>query len=107
MSRAARAQARDVVREARPSSASSVPSTNLQEEGLSAYEIQRLRNIEANNKILEALEVDREGQAPLVMECQKHIGEDTVRAIAMDGTEGLRRGMPVRVMGRAMSMPTR
>ena len=57
-------------------------------------------------KILEALEVDREGQPPLVMECQKHIGEDTVRAIAMDATEGLRRGMPVRVMGRAMSMPT-
>lgn len=57
-------------------------------------------------KILEALEVDREGQSPLVMECQKHIGEDTVRAIAMDATEGLRRGMPVRVMGRAMSMPT-
>ena len=30
------------------------------------------------------------------MECQKHIGEDTVRAIAMDATEGLRRRMPVR-----------
>ena len=57
-------------------------------------------------KILEALEVDREGQPPLVMECQKHIGEDTVRAIAMDATEGLRRGMPVRPVGRAMSMPT-
>ena len=57
-------------------------------------------------KILEALEVDREGQPPLVLECQKHIGEDTIRAIAMDGTEGLRRGMDVRVMGRAMSMPT-
>ena len=57
-------------------------------------------------KILEALEVEREGQPPLVMECQKHIGEDTVRAIAMDATEGLRRGMPVKVMGRAMSMPT-
>ena len=57
-------------------------------------------------KILEALEVDREGQPPLVMECQKHIGEDTVRAIAMDATEGLQRGMAVRVMGRAMSMPT-
>lgn len=57
-------------------------------------------------KILEAMEVDREGQPPLVLECQKHIGEDTVRAIAMDGTEGLRRGMAVKLMGRAMSMPT-
>ena len=57
-------------------------------------------------KILEALEVDREGQVPLVLECQKHIGEDTIRAIAMDGTEGLRRGMSARLMGRAMSMPT-
>ena len=57
-------------------------------------------------KILEALEVEREGQPPLVLECQKHIGEDTIRAIAMDGTEGLRRGMSARLMGRAMSMPT-
>ena len=37
-------------------------------------------------KILEALEVDREGQPPLVLECQKHIGQDTIRAIAMDAT---------------------
>jgi WD40 repeat protein len=56
-SRSSRAQARDVVREARPSSAPPAPSSNPDEEGLSAYEIQRLRNIEANNKILEALDL--------------------------------------------------
>jgi F-type H+-transporting ATPase subunit beta len=56
-------------------------------------------------KILEALAVKREG-GDLILECQKHIGEDTVRAIAMDGTEGLRRGMAVVSQGSGISMPT-
>ena len=56
-------------------------------------------------KILDALVVER-AEGNLILETQKHIGEDTVRAIAMDATEGLRRGMPVRPVGRAMSMPT-
>ena len=56
-------------------------------------------------KILEAMAVCREG-GDLILECQKHIGEDTVRAIAMDGTEGLRRGMEVRSKGVGITMPT-
>jgi F-type H+-transporting ATPase subunit beta len=56
-------------------------------------------------KILEAMAVSREG-GDLILECQKHIGEDTVRAIAMDGTEGLRRGMEVRSKGVGITMPT-
>jgi len=40
-------------------------------------------------EILNALEIKREGMEPLVLEVQKHLGEDSVRAIAMDATDGL------------------
>ena len=39
------------------------------------------------------------------MEVQSHIGEDTVRAISMDATEGLSRGMEVIATGRPIQMP--
>src|SRR6187551_1109608 len=55
--------------------------------------------------ILESLEIERPGTTPIVLECQQHIGEDTVRAIAMESTDGLRRGMPVRAMGTPILMP--
>jgi F-type H+-transporting ATPase subunit beta len=55
--------------------------------------------------ILESLEIERPGNTPIVLECQQHIGEDTVRAIAMESTDGLRRGMPVRAMGNPILMP--
>ena len=45
--------------------------------------------------ILDALEITREDGSILVVECQQHIGEKTVRAIAMDSTDGLQRGMEV------------
>ncbi|MFM1745716.1 MAG: hypothetical protein RLZZ630_1653, partial [Bacteroidota bacterium] len=57
-------------------------------------------------KILEALEIDRPNGQKIVLECQQHIGEDTVRAIAMDSTDGLVRGMEVRATGAAIRMPT-
>ena len=44
--------------------------------------------------ILDALVIEVEG-GKLILETQKHIGEDTVRAISMDATEGLSRGMKV------------
>src|SRR5690242_13341133 len=56
--------------------------------------------------ILDSLEIDRENGSILVLECQQHIGEDTVRAIAMDSTDGLMRGMPVRATGAPIQMPT-
>jgi len=56
--------------------------------------------------ILDALEIDRPGNLPLVMEVQQHIGEDTVRAIAMDSTDGLTRGTSVRAIGSPILMPT-
>src|SRR5204862_5168981 len=55
--------------------------------------------------ILDALEIDRPNGTVLVMECQQHIGEDTVRAIAMDATDGLSRGIPVRATGAPIKMP--
>ena len=52
-------------------------------------------------KILNALEVTRENGEVLTLECQRHLGEDTVRAIAMDSTDGLVRGMEVIDTGKA------
>jgi F-type H+-transporting ATPase subunit beta len=55
--------------------------------------------------IFEALEVKRENNQVLVLECQQHIGENSVRTIAMDSTDGLWRGMDVVCTGKAISMP--
>jgi len=55
--------------------------------------------------ILDALEVTRPDGQVVVLECEQHIGEDTVRAIAMDSTDGLRRGIDVTAMGSAIRMP--
>ncbi|MDX2286944.1 MAG: F0F1 ATP synthase subunit beta [Bacteroidia bacterium] len=56
-------------------------------------------------KILSALTVDRPGQQPLVLEVQQHLGENRVRAIAMDSTDGIERGMPVVNTGNTISVP--
>ena len=55
--------------------------------------------------ILDALLVEKDGGEKLVLECQQHIGEDTVRAIAMDASDGLRRGMTVVATGSPIKMP--
>jgi F-type H+-transporting ATPase subunit beta len=46
-------------------------------------------------EIYNALELKKENGDVLVLEVQQHLGEDSVRTIAMDGTEGLVRGMEV------------
>ena len=56
--------------------------------------------------LFNALYVDRPGGQRVVLECQQHLGEDSVRTIAMDGTEGLLRGMPVVDTGKPIQMPT-
>ena len=55
--------------------------------------------------IYEALEVEREGSQKLIIEVQQHIGEHTVRTIAMDSTDGLQRGMKVVATGEGIKMP--
>ncbi|MFQ5946788.1 MAG: F0F1 ATP synthase subunit beta [Anaerolineae bacterium] len=44
-------------------------------------------------EILEAVEIPRDGDGKLVVEVQQHVGDDWVRCLAMDSTDGLRRGM--------------
>ncbi|TNF27925.1 MAG: F0F1 ATP synthase subunit beta [Bacteroidetes bacterium] len=56
-------------------------------------------------KIMDALEVTRPDGQVVTLECQQHIGEDTVRAIAMDSTDGLSRGTEVRALGAPITMP--
>jgi len=56
-------------------------------------------------EIFNALELTRETGEKLVLEVQQHLGEDSVRAVAMDGTEGLVRGMNVVDTGKAIAMP--
>ena len=57
-------------------------------------------------EIFNALELTRENGDKLVMEVQQHLGEDSVRCVAMDGTEGLTRGMDVTDTGKPIAMPT-
>jgi len=56
--------------------------------------------------IHEALEIVKDDDTRLIVECQQHVGEDTVRTIAMDSTDGLYRGMKVIATGNEISMPT-
>ncbi|MDA0974283.1 MAG: F0F1 ATP synthase subunit beta [Bacteroidetes bacterium] len=56
--------------------------------------------------ILDALEVQLGDGKVLVLETQKHVGEETVRAISMDATDGLQRGMKVVSTGAPIQMPT-
>src|SRR5688572_28564018 len=56
-------------------------------------------------EIYNALELKKENGETLVLEVQQHLGEDSVRCIAMDGTEGLVRGTEVLDTGKAIAMP--
>lgn len=57
-------------------------------------------------KIHDALEVTHPDGRKIILEVQQHIGEDTVRTVAMDNTDGLRRGLEARATGGAITMPT-
>ena len=57
-------------------------------------------------QILNALSIKKEDGTELVFEVQQHLGEDSVRAIAMESTEGLTRGTEVTDLGTPISMPT-
>ena len=55
--------------------------------------------------ILDALEVMKNDGTRVVLECQQHLGEDRVRTVSMEGTEGLVRGMKVADLGSPIQMP--
>lgn len=55
--------------------------------------------------ILDSLTVTKNDGTVVVLECQQHLGEDRVRTVAMDGTEGLVRGMKVTDTGSPIQMP--
>jgi len=55
--------------------------------------------------ILDALTVTRQDGSKLVLETQQHLGEERVRTIAMEGTDGLVRGMSVANTGRPIQAP--
>ena len=55
-------------------------------------------------EILTALECDNNGLR-VVLEVAQHLGENTVRTIAMDTTEGLKRGDKVINTGKAITVP--
>ncbi|MEJ6734718.1 MAG: F0F1 ATP synthase subunit beta [Flavobacteriales bacterium] len=55
--------------------------------------------------IYDSLEITKADGTKLVLECQQHVGEDTVRAISMDSTDGLKRGVEVVATGSPIMMP--
>jgi F-type H+-transporting ATPase subunit beta len=55
--------------------------------------------------IHEALIITKKDGKDLIVEVQQHIGEDTVRTVAMDSTDGLRRGMEAVCTGSPITMP--
>lgn len=57
-------------------------------------------------RIHDALRVKRPNMGDLVIEVQQHIGEDTVRCVAMDNTEGLQRNLEVMPTGAPIVMPS-
>src|SRR5690554_5880648 len=55
--------------------------------------------------ILDSLKITREDGHVIVLECQQHVGEKTIRTVAMDSTDSLSRGMEVVPMGAQIIMP--
>lgn len=56
-------------------------------------------------KIYNAIKIELEEGKILVAEVQQHLGNNVVRAVAMDGTDGLQRGMKVTDTGAAITIP--
>ena len=56
-------------------------------------------------KIHEALLIVRPDGRELIVEVQQHIGEDTVRCVAMDNTDGLQRHLKAKPLGSPITMP--
>ena len=65
----------------------------------------RFENADKLPNILDALVITKEDGQKIVLEAQQHIGEDTVRTISMESTEGLQRGFEVVATGAPIKMP--
>ena len=55
--------------------------------------------------IYEAIEVPREGSDTLILEVQRHLGDHSVRTVAMDSTDGLQRGRTAIATGAPIMVP--
>ena len=55
--------------------------------------------------VYDAIEVPRDGAEPLILEVQRHLGDSLVRTVAMDTTDGLRRGARARGTGSPIRVP--
>jgi F-type H+-transporting ATPase subunit beta len=56
-------------------------------------------------EIYDSLELEVNGDETLILEVQRHLGNRLVRTVAMDSTDGLKRGMPVRATGNPILVP--
>lgn len=56
-------------------------------------------------EIFESVEVDREDGQVLVLEVQRHLGNNWVRTVAMDSTDGIQRGLSARATGAPIQVP--
>ena len=64
------------------------------------------QEVEELPKIYDALEIKKSNGETVVLEVEQHIGEDMVRCISMDATDGLQRGQEVVGTGNQITMPT-
>src|SRR5687768_4812660 len=56
-------------------------------------------------ELFDAIEVPRPNGLPLVLEVQKHLGDNWVRCVAMDTTDGLERGADAHGQGTPITVP--
>ena len=56
-------------------------------------------------ELFEAIEVERPGKDAIVLEVQKHMGNNMIRTVSMDSTDGLRRGLPATATGAPIMVP--
>ncbi len=56
-------------------------------------------------EVFDAVEVPRQGKDPLVLEVQKHLGNNWVRCVSMDSTDGLQRGAIAHATGNPIMVP--
>ncbi|MDE6693112.1 MAG: F0F1 ATP synthase subunit beta, partial [Muribaculaceae bacterium] len=56
--------------------------------------------------IYTALKITKADGSEVILEVEQHIGEDTVRCVAMESTDGLQRGMKAESLGRPIAVPT-